>query len=63
MEEIEHIIIQYLEWWWLSLRRDVIATLIHANLNTKRGQRGLFIIRMRVRTQKVQNITLEDEAS
>ena len=63
MVEIEQIAIQQLEWQWLSLRRDVTATLIRAKMNTKGGQRGLFTVRMRAITPKFQNITLEDEPS
>ena len=44
MAEIERTIIQKLEWRWISLRRDVAATLIRTNMNTKRGQRGLFMV-------------------
>ena len=35
MAEIEQTVIQLLEWWQLSLRKDVAATLIRAKLNTK----------------------------
>ena len=40
MVEIEQTVIQLLEWWYLSLRRDVAATLIHAKLNTKMRPKG-----------------------
>ena len=63
MVEIEQIAIQQLEWQWLSPRRDVTATIIYAKMNKKGGQRGLFIVRMRARTPKFQNITLEYEPS
>ena len=35
MAEIEQTVKKLLEWWSLSLKRDVAATLIHANMNTK----------------------------
>ena len=41
MTEIEQIVIQLLEWWQQSLRRDVAATLIHAKMNTKMRPKGL----------------------
>ena len=40
MAEIEQTVIQLLEWWQLSLRRDVTATLIRAKMNTKMRPKG-----------------------
>ena len=44
MAKIEQTVIQLLEWWQLSLRRDVAAILIRAKMNRKLGQMGLFML-------------------